>query len=125
MLGFVVVFALATRNLLALADHYHALRAVEDIPFGAELAVRGAAERSTSMVLSGAAVVAIFLPVALAGSRQGLEIIHPMAIVVIGGAVTATLAPLLLFPALYLRWGGYRDPDILDETLAAPAAVRV
>ena len=125
VLGFVVVFALAIRNLLALAGHYAGLRAVEDIPFGAELAVRGAAERSTSMVLSGAAVVAIFLPVALAGSRQGLEIIHPMAIVVMGGAVTATLAPLLLFPALYLRWGGHREPDILDEDLAAPTSVRV
>jgi Cu/Ag efflux pump CusA len=76
-------------------------------------------------VLSGAVVVAVLLPVAIAGARPGLEIIHPMSLVVVGGAVTATLGPLLLFPALYLRWGERRDPDVLDEATLAPTSVTV
>ena len=125
VLGFVVVLALAVRNLLGLVSYYHALRTVQDFPFGAELAIRGAAERSVPIVLSGAVTVAVLLPVAIAGSRPGLEIIHPMALVIVGGAVTATLAPLLLFPALYLRWGEHRDADVLDEDLVVPAAAQV
>ncbi len=125
VLGFVVVLALAVRNLLALVSYYHALRAVQDVPFGAELTTRGAAERAVPTVLSGVLVAALLLPVAIAGTRPGLEIIHPMALVVLGGAVTATLAPLLLFPALYLRWGEHRDPDVLDEVPVAPATAQV
>jgi Cu/Ag efflux pump CusA len=122
--GFVGVLALAVRNLLGLVSSYHGLRDIEDQPFGAELAVHGVAERSVPTVLSGAVVAAILLPVVIAGSRPGLEIIHPMAIVVVAGAVTATLAPLLLYPALYLRWGEHHDPDVLDEELVAPTVVR-
>ncbi len=125
LLGFLVVLALAVRNLLALVSHYQALRAVQDVPFGAELATRGAAERGVPTVLSGVLVVAVLLPVAIAGPRPGLEIIHPMALVVLGGAVTATLAPLLLFPTLYLRWGEHRDPEVLDEVPVAPATAQV
>ncbi len=125
VLGFVVVLALAVRNLLALVSHYHALRAVQDVPFGAELTTRGAAERGVPTVLSGVLVAAVLLPVAIAGTRPGLEIIHPMALVVLGGAVTATLAPLLLFPTLYLHWGEHRDPDVLDEVPVAPATAQV
>jgi Cu/Ag efflux pump CusA len=125
VLGFVAVLALAARNLLGLVSEYHALRAVQGIPFGAEIAIRGAADRSVATVLSSAVVVAVLLPVAIAGARPGLEIIHPMSLVVVGGAVTATLGPLLLFPALYLRWGERRDPDVLDEATLAPASVTV
>jgi Cu/Ag efflux pump CusA len=122
VLGFVVVLALAVRNLLGLVSEYHSLRTVQELPFDAELAIRGAGERAVPTVLSGAAVMAVLLPVAIAGARPGLEIIHPLALVVVGGAVTATLAPLLLFPALYLRWGERREADVLDEDLVVPAA---
>jgi predicted exporter len=36
----------------------------------------------------------------------GLEIVHPMAVVILGGLVTATLLSLFVLPALYLRFGG-------------------
>jgi Cu/Ag efflux pump CusA len=45
------------------------------------------------------------LPVVLFGSIPGHEILHPMAIVILGGLVTATLLNLFLIPTLYLRFG--------------------
>ena len=125
VLGFVVVLALAVRNLLALVSRYRALREGQDHPFGTDLAIRGSVERAVPVVLSGAVATAVLLPVLIAGSQPGLEIIHPMALVVVGGAVTATLGPLLLFPALYLRWGERRDADVLEDDLVAPVAVPV
>ena len=121
VLGFVVVLALAVRNVLGTLSHYHHMRAVQEVPFGADLVRRGAGERAMPTLLVGAATAAVLLPVALAGSRPGLEIIHPLALVVIGGAVTATVATLVLMPPLYLRLGQRRDPDVLEDEFVALA----
>ena len=45
------------------------------------------------------------MPLAVAGSIPGHEIEHPMAIVILGGLVTATLLNLFVLPSLYLRFG--------------------
>jgi hypothetical protein len=37
------------------------------------------------------------------GSRPGLEILHPMALVLLGGVVSSALMALLVLPALYLH----------------------
>jgi Cu/Ag efflux pump CusA len=42
-------------------------------------------------------------PLILAGDRAGLEIIRPMAVVILGGLLTTTLTTLFVLPALYLR----------------------
>ena len=119
VLGFVAVLALAVRNLLGMLSHYDHMRTVQGKSFGADLVRLGARERVVPTLLTGGATLAVLLPVALAGSRPGLEIIHPMSLVVIGGAVTATVATLLLLPPLYLRLGERRDPDVLDDEFVA------
>jgi predicted exporter len=50
----------------------------------------------------------------VAGSPPGLEVVHPMAVVVLGGLVTSTLLSLFVLPALYLRFGG-RQPAVSPE----------
>jgi len=125
VLGFVVVLALAVRNLLALVSRFRALRKSQDHPLVTDLVILGSVECAVPVVLSGAVATAVLLPVLIAGSEPGLEIIHPMALVVVSGAVTATLGPLLLFPALYLRWGEHLDADVLEDDLDAPVAVPV
>jgi Cu/Ag efflux pump CusA len=42
-----------------------------------------------------------FLPVLLAGSVPGLELIRPLAIVVLGGLITSAVLQLFILPALY------------------------
>jgi Cu/Ag efflux pump CusA len=44
------------------------------------------------------------VPLAVAGDLPGHEIEHPMAIVILGGLVTATLLNLFIIPSLYLRF---------------------
>jgi Cu/Ag efflux pump CusA len=45
------------------------------------------------------------VPLVVAGSIPGHEIEHPMAIVILGGLVTATLINLFVLPSLYLAFG--------------------
>ncbi len=47
------------------------------------------------------------------GNIPGLEIIRPVALVILGGLVSSTLLNLYLMPALYLRFGETsREPDL-------------
>jgi Cu/Ag efflux pump CusA len=45
------------------------------------------------------------VPLIVAGEIPGQEIEHPMAIVILGGLITATLLNLFVVPSLYLRFG--------------------
>jgi predicted exporter len=66
------------------------------------------------------------LPFAIAGSPPGLEVVHPMATVVLGGLVTSTLLSLFVLPALYLRFGGHEptlspEEELMQRWADAPA----
>jgi CzcA family heavy metal efflux pump len=113
LLGLLAVLVLATRTGLVLIRHMQDL-APESGRFGTGLVERGAQERLRPILTSAAAVAAVMLPFAVAGSPPGLEVVHPMATVVLGGLVTSTLLSLFVLPALYLRFGG-RQPTLSPE----------
>lgn len=60
-----------------------------------------------------------FLPMAL-NTGTGAEVQRPLATVVIGGIISATLLTLLVLPALYLKFSGLRHRE--DEAKMPPAA---
>jgi CzcA family heavy metal efflux pump len=113
LLGLLAVLVLAARTSLVLIRHMQDL-----VPgsgrFGPSLVARGAEERLRPILTSAVAVAVAMLPFAVAGSPPGLEIVHPMAIVVLGGLVSSTLVSLFLLPALYLRVGA-RQPELSPE----------
>ena len=67
------------------------------------------------IVGAAAATAAVLLPFALLGGRAGLEIVHPMAVVVLGGLVTATALSLLVVPALYARFSAGEPQATSDD----------
>jgi Cu/Ag efflux pump CusA len=67
-------------------------------------------------------VLALF-PLVIFGNIAGLEIVRPMAIVVLGGLVTTTWFALAGVPAIYLLFGGKLEPDFeLELREAVPSA---
>jgi Cu/Ag efflux pump CusA len=52
------------------------------------------------------------LPLVVLGNIAGLEIVHPIAVVVLGGLVTATLFTLFIVPVLYLALGTRHEPEL-------------
>jgi CzcA family heavy metal efflux pump len=113
LLGFLALLGLAVRTGVVLIRHLQDLER-EGERFGPELVERGARERLVPVLTSASATAVVMLPFAIAGAMPGLEIVHPMAIVVLGGLVTATLLSLFVLPALYLRFGG-RQPTVSPE----------
>jgi len=110
-IGLIAVFGLAARNSVLLLHHYGELEQQEGNAFGRTLVLRGAHERLSPVVTSAVVIALIFLPVVVLGGMPGLEIVRPMAVVILGGVVTSTFLSLFVVPALYLRIGLSRaDP---------------
>ena len=61
------------------------------------------------------------LPFVLTGNIPGQEIVFPMGIVILGGLVTSTLVNLFALPALYLRFGASREPELGFQRADVPA----
>jgi CzcA family heavy metal efflux pump len=119
LLGLLAVIGIAAREGILLVKHYQHLEQREGETFGAALVLRGTHERMVPILLTAAATAAFLLPLLLLGDRAGLEIVRPMAVVMLGGLITATLVTLFVVPALYLRFGAKREPD-LELSPASP-----
>ncbi|WP_239491293.1 efflux RND transporter permease subunit [Luteitalea sp. TBR-22] len=104
LVGFVTVLGIAARNGIMLVSHYRHLETEEGMPFGADLAVRGAEERLAPILMTALVTALALVPIVAGGDRSGHEIEHPMAVVILGGLVTSTALNLFLLPAIYLKY---------------------
>jgi Cu/Ag efflux pump CusA len=104
------VLAITVRNGVLLVRHYQRLEEEGEEP-GAELVLRGARERLVPIALSAATIAAALLPMLVLGDAPGLELVRPLAVVVLGGLVTSTLVSLLIVPVLYLRLAPRAQPS--------------
>lgn len=111
LVGLLVVFALATRAAVSLFSRMRHLERVEGVAFDPSLVLRASRERFKPILVTTCATALALAPFAFAGSRPGLEIAQPMAVVILGGLVTSSLVNLLLAPGLYLRFASSTRPD--------------
>lgn len=96
--GFIALFGVAVLNGLVLVSFSRELEASGQTPHEA---IAAAAQLRLRPVLMTALVAALgFIPMALS-TAPGSEVQRPLATVVIGGLMSATLLTLLLFPAVY------------------------
>ena len=100
--GFIALLGIAVLNGLVMVTYFRQLRET-GMPLAE--AVRRGAERRLRPVLMTASIAAFGLVPLLFATGPGSEIQKPLAIVVIGGLVTATLLTLVLLPILYERFG--------------------
>ena len=110
LMGFFVVLGIAARHAIASTSRYLHLERREGEAFGPGLVLRGARERFVPLVTTSLGAAAALLPLAVM-SGPGLEIVQPMAVVILGGLVTSALLNLFVVPALYLRFGAVAEAD--------------
>jgi Cu/Ag efflux pump CusA len=107
LVGFVTLFGITLRNSIMLVSHYQHLVEVERLPWTAETALRGAAERLPSILMTALVTALALLPLALGSGESGREIEGPMATIIVGGLATSTLLNLLVLPAILLHFGRF------------------
>ncbi|MEA2177011.1 MAG: hypothetical protein QOG77_308, partial [Solirubrobacteraceae bacterium] len=113
--GLLALGGLTVRHTVLMIRHLQDLERDEGEAFGPALVQRGAAERLTPTLATVAALALLALPFVVMGSRPGLEVLHPMAVVILGGLVTTTFLVLFVLPALYLRFGAGTQPVLAPE----------
>jgi Cu/Ag efflux pump CusA len=101
--GFLALIAVAAQNNASLVGRYG--RMAEEGGDDPGLLARGAGESLAPVLAALLAGAALMLPFVFAGNEAGLEILHPMAVVVLGGLITSALITLFVVPVLYLRFG--------------------
>ena len=120
LIAFLALLGIAARNGVMLIHRFERLRVDETQAAGAELVRRGAQDRLAPTLTVAVATAAAVLPFVILGDVAGLEIIHPMAIVMLGGLLTTTLLSLFLLPALYLRFGAGAQPSVEPQVDLLP-----
>jgi Cu/Ag efflux pump CusA len=106
LIGFLGVLAVSVRQSIMLITHLQEVQREDGQTFGPDLVAGAARERLAPILVTALATAAALAPLAIARSGPGHEILHPMAIVMLGGLMSATLVTLFLLPSLYLLVGG-------------------
>ncbi len=111
LVGFLTVLGIAARNGILMINHFQHLEEFEGERFGVGLVLRGARERLAPILMTATTTGLALTPLVVVGPIPGNEIEHPMAVVILGGLVTATLINLFVVPPLYLKFGKAMAPQ--------------
>jgi HME family heavy-metal exporter len=77
----------------------------EGLTLGPDLVIRASLERMTPVLMTALSAAIALVPLLFDGTAPGKEILHPVAVTIFGGIVSATLLDAVLTPILVLRFG--------------------
>lgn len=97
--GFIALFGIAVLNGIVLIEQFKELKH-EGVTNINKRIIMGTQMRLRPVLLTAAAAALGFLPMAIS-TNAGAEVQRPLATVVIGGLITATLLTLVVLPVLY------------------------
>jgi heavy metal efflux system protein len=117
--GFIALSGVAVLNGLVMLTLIRQLRA-QGVP-KQEAILRGALTRLRPVVMTALVASLGFVPMALA-TGTGSEVQKPLATVVIGGLISATMLTLLVLPALYSLFA--QDTDVATAESRDPEPLR-
>jgi HME family heavy-metal exporter len=120
MIGFITLTGISARNGILKISHWINLSLNEGERFGRDLVMRGSLERLTPVLMTALSAGLALTPLLFGADEPGREILHPVAVTIFGGLLSATLLDAVLTPVLFLTLG--RKP--LERLAADRAAAR-
>ena len=105
MIGFITLAGISARNGILKISHYINLALHEGERFGPALVVRGSLERLTPVLMTALSAGLALTPLLFGADEPGREILHPVAVTIFGGLLSATLFDTVLTPVLFLTFG--------------------
>jgi Cu/Ag efflux pump CusA len=115
LLGLLTVLALVVRSGILQIKQYQRLEQHGQTP-GSDLVVRGAQERFGPILTTVFSTGLVLTPLVVLGNGAGLEMVGPMASIILGGLLSATLLVLFVLPTLYLGFGSRRSRNELHTS---------
>lgn len=115
LVGFITLCGIASRNAIMMISHYLHLMKHEGEVFSKEMIVRGSQERLVPVLMTAFVASLALLPLVFAKGQPGSEILHPVAVVIVGGLLSSTLLDLLVTPTLFYNVGRRSAEDYVQD----------
>ncbi len=119
LVGYIAIAGIATRNTIMMVSHYLHLMRHEGEGFDAAMVRRGTLERLVPVLMTALTAGIALLPLVFAAGEPGKEILHPVAIVIVGGLISSTLLGLGTTPALFFHFCRQAAARSIDRQAAA------
>ena len=119
LVGFIAVAGVAARNSIMLISHYLHLMQHEGESFSKQMVIRGTKERLVPVLMTALAAGIGLIPLVLAADQPGKEILHPVAVVIVGGLITSTLLGLGVTPTVFFTFGRKAAANSIERESAA------
>jgi HME family heavy-metal exporter len=114
MVGFVSLGGIAVRNGILLVTHYFHLMKEEGESFNEAMVLRGSLERLSPVLMTALTAGIGLVPLVVNGKKPGLEILYPVATVILGGLITSSFCEFLIHPGLFWKFSG-KDAERLVQ----------
>jgi len=105
LVGFITLCGVASRNSIMMISHYLHIMKYEGEKFTREMIIRGSQERLVPVMMTAFVASLALLPLVFVRGQPGSEVLHPVAVVIVGGLVTSTLLDIIVTPTLFYRFG--------------------
>jgi len=105
MVGFITLTGIASRNGILKISHIINLHLQDGMPWDRALITRGCLERMTPVLMTALSAGVALVPLLIDPASPGKEILHPVAVTIFGGLISATLLDAFVTPLLVLAFG--------------------
>ncbi|OIQ18117.1 MAG: acriflavine resistance protein B [Flavobacterium sp. MedPE-SWcel] len=120
-IGFIALFGVAVLNGIVLISEFNRLEK-EGVTDVYQRVMQGTKTRLRPVLMTAMVASLGFLPMALSNT-SGAEVQRPLATVVIGGLLTATILTLVILPILYTYFTSHKNRGGVRTTTITPVVV--
>ncbi|MBP5315752.1 MAG: efflux RND transporter permease subunit [Muribaculaceae bacterium] len=99
IIGFISLLGICTRNGMLLISRYNHYRREGESLYNS--VIKGSLDRLSPIMMTALTSALALVPIALRSGEPGNEIQSPLAIVILGGLVSATILNLIITPTVY------------------------